>query len=185
MKSDLLRYKYLPCNEGSLSVLSDGTMKFTSPQYFNDPFDCAPDFDSAQHAKFIVTRSDLFKKVGCATGLSPAQRIQKRPEMIKRYVEAVKSPEFGREFIRRLGICSLSRDPLSLLMWAHYAKSHTGFVVEFSIPTSAMGTQKEAGDCVLKWLYPQEVKYAQEKPNIDPFDDRLVSIGEALSCKKR
>lgn len=32
-----------------------------------------------------------------------------------------------------IGICSLSRNPLNLLMWAHYASSHTGFVVEFSV----------------------------------------------------
>lgn len=35
-------YKYLPFNEGSLCVLTEGTVKFTSPLNFNDPFDCLP-----------------------------------------------------------------------------------------------------------------------------------------------
>jgi len=46
-----------------------------------------------------------------------------------------------------------------------------------------MGTHKEATDCILKWLYPQEVKYAQEKPSIDPFDDRLVSTEKHFLVK--
>lgn len=30
-----------------------------------------------------------------------------------------------------IGVLSLTEDPNNLLMWAHYAKSHTGFVLEF------------------------------------------------------
>lgn len=36
------RYKYLPFNEGSLKVITEGTVKFTCPLDFNDPFDCQP-----------------------------------------------------------------------------------------------------------------------------------------------
>jgi hypothetical protein len=46
-------YKYLPVDGsfdspdtlGSLSVIRDGTLKYTSPGDFNDPFDCQPDYD--------------------------------------------------------------------------------------------------------------------------------------------
>ena len=36
----IYRYKYLPFSEGSLKALTEGTMKFTCPLDFNDPFDC-------------------------------------------------------------------------------------------------------------------------------------------------
>ena len=37
-----IEYKYLPFNEGSLKVITEGTVKFTCPLEFNDPFDCQP-----------------------------------------------------------------------------------------------------------------------------------------------
>ncbi len=45
MTNDILRYKYLPFNEGSTCIISEGTMKFSSPDEFNDPFDYSPDID--------------------------------------------------------------------------------------------------------------------------------------------
>lgn len=35
----IYRYKYLPFNENSLKILTEGTIKFTDPETFNDPFD--------------------------------------------------------------------------------------------------------------------------------------------------
>ena len=36
---------------------------------------------------------------------------------------------FGFSFANVLGVLSLSEDPLSLLMWAHYAERHEGLVL--------------------------------------------------------
>ena len=54
IEMDMIRYKYLDYSEGSLCVISDGTMKFTAPKYFNDPFDCAPDFDPEKQADYLM-----------------------------------------------------------------------------------------------------------------------------------
>ncbi len=112
-------------------------MKFTCPSEFNDPFDCDPEMDEDKHLNYIKGRKDLLKKVGDDLGLSPAERIQQKGVMLKRVGNAIQNGEFGQKLVNEVGICSLSRDPLNLLMWAHYAKDHTGFVVEFCIPTQA------------------------------------------------
>ena len=33
-------YKHVDATDGSLSIIRNGTLKFTKPQNFNDPFDC-------------------------------------------------------------------------------------------------------------------------------------------------
>ncbi|MES9903809.1 MAG: hypothetical protein ABW168_14180 [Sedimenticola sp.] len=53
MDETILRYKYVPFSEGSLSIIKEGTMKFTPPTEFNDPFDCAPDIDANEYVKHV------------------------------------------------------------------------------------------------------------------------------------
>jgi hypothetical protein len=101
--------------------------------------------------------------------------------MIKSALLAANSPNYGAELTKHLGICSLSRDPLNLLMWAHYANNHRGFVVEFSIPT--VGAEEEAKDYLLKYLVPLEVNYSKEKPIIDHFDDDNTNANKTTLTK--
>jgi hypothetical protein len=56
-------YKYLPFSDGSLKILSEGTIKFSKPSEFNDPFDCAPDHKSDNIEEFLESRSDLVDRV--------------------------------------------------------------------------------------------------------------------------
>jgi len=153
-------------------------MKFTRPSEFNDPFDCDPEMDAHKHLNYIRGRKDLLKKAGDGLGLSPAKRIQKKGVMLKRLEIALQNGEFGQKLVKDVGICSLSRDLLNLLMWAHYAKDHTGFVVEFCIPMQAQ-TDEDA----LKRLIPFEVKYEEEKPIINPYDDERVNSDKQFLVK--
>lgn len=174
MTKTILRYKYVPFDEGSLCIIKDGTMKFTRPSEFNDPFDCDPEMDVHKYLKYMSEeRKDFFKKAGRKFGLSPAKRIQEKGVMLKRLENACQNGELGQKGVNNaVGICSLSRDPLNLLMWAHYAKDHTGFVVEFCIPLESQTYyEDDAKKEVFNWLVPLEVKYEKEKPIINPYDD--------------
>jgi len=168
------RYKYLPFDQGSLRIITDGTIKFTPPSELNDPFDCAPDVDTSNIADYLNTRSDLLKKAGETLNLSPAQFIEEKPAMIGRLEMAAEHGAFGQQAADEVGICSLTRDPLNLLMWAHYAQHHTGFVVEFDIPVKVIDVDKPATDRLLEWLIPQEVEYQALKPVVNFFDDKDV-----------
>ncbi|MES9903808.1 MAG: DUF2971 domain-containing protein [Sedimenticola sp.] len=113
----------------------------------------------------------MIKKAGDYRGYSPAERIANRRKMLKQVENAVLNDSFVKQLSKGIGVCSLSRDPLNLLMWAHYAKNHTGFVVEFCIPTIAECTKSEAIDYMLDFLVPLEVDYSEEKPTLNSFDD--------------
>ncbi|WP_052166433.1 DUF2971 domain-containing protein [Methylobacter tundripaludum] len=181
MFKTILRYKYVPFDEdGSLCIIKDGTMKFTRPSELNDPFDCDPERDEHKHLEYIKEQKDLLKKAGDSLGLSPAQRIQNKGVMLKRVEIAIQNREFSQKAVNEFGICSLSRDPLNLLMWAHYAKEHTGFVIEFCIPTQA---QRFSEEDALKWLVPHKVKYEQTKPIVSPDDGKLVNVDKYFLVK--
>ena len=177
------RYKYLPFDEGSLRIITDGTIKFTPPSELNDPFDCAPDVDTSNIADYLNTRSDLLKKAGEALKLSPAQLIEEKPTMIRRLEMAAEHGAFGQQAADKVGICSLTRAPLNLLMWAHYAQHHTGFAVEFDIPAVVTDVDKPPTDRLLDWLIPQEVEYQASKPVVNFFDDKDVKTKKHFLVK--
>jgi len=152
----LYRYKYLPFNEGSLRVITDGTLKFTCPLEFNDPFDCAPAYNPASITNFAKARPDLIKQVGDNQGLSPAKRLQRKGVYIQNLRKAIESEDWIRTLIAPLGVLSLSRTAINILMWSHYAKDHTGFVVGLRIAS--------APDALLSRVVPHPVSYVTERP---------------------
>ncbi len=153
----LQRYKYLPYNEGSLNVLTKGTLKFTCPLEFNDPFDCYPAFDPSSIQNISKLRPDLLKAVGKAEGLSPAKRLQRYGVYRANIKKAVESGEYAKGLVKNLGVCCLSRNPTNILMWSHYAKNHTGFIVEFEIAMSAPLP-------LLHQIVPLPVAYQKRRP---------------------
>lgn len=179
---EIVTYKYLPFSDGSLKVLSEGTMKFTKPSDFNDPFDCAPDYDPNNIKEFLESRPDLVQEAANDIGLSPNQIEQEKPAMISRLQAEVKTGKFGQPFSDRVGICSLTRDPLSLLMWAHYAGNHTGFVIEFNIqpdfdPNHCQDIQ------FAEWLIPHKVDYKSDKPVVSLLDDNMTKKDKQFLVK--
>jgi len=187
MSDTILRYKYVPLDDsfkkspdykdGSLCIIKDGTIKFTHPKDFNDPFDCYPDIDGKAISKAYGQDKAFFKELGRRRNLSPAQRIQEKPKQLKNIEKAQNINELLNN---EVGICSLSRNPLNLLMWAHYASSHTGFVVEFSVFNEHLSLN-DAINCSMTCLVPFPVTYKKEKPIItsrDLFYEYFLIKGE-------
>lgn len=92
MSTTILRYKYVPLDDsfkapfdekGSLSIIKDGTMKFTHPKDFNDPFDCYPEIDAKAYSKSQGKNKGLMKRVRNEKNLTAAQYIEKKPTMLK------------------------------------------------------------------------------------------------------
>lgn len=125
-------YKYVPFNDGSLNILTHNTMKFSSYSEFNDPFDCVVNYDIEKSMEYVINeRSDLLKAAGEHLKLSPAQRIQKKSVMLANIRRSMEQGAIAQDLASAWGICSLSDNPNSILMWSHYADLHRGFVVEF------------------------------------------------------
>ena len=176
------RYKYLPFDDGSLQVLASGTIKFTKPSECNDPFDCDPEHESDNVEEFLENRPDLVEKVAKFLNLNPCQKLQEKPLMADRLRTALNNGLFGQPASDNIGICSLSRDPLNLLMWSHYSKDHTGFVVEFEIPIESYELPNDEVS-LFKLLIPREVKYRKEKPIVLFTDDNDMKVEKQFLVK--
>ena len=103
MDKTILRYKYVPFTTGSLALLNDGTMKFTSPTEFNDPFDCMPDINVSKFVEHVSSRKDLLKKSGDNLGYSTAKRLANKSKMLKHFEKNIS------DALRAL-ICGVSVD---------------------------------------------------------------------------
>ncbi|MFC0711555.1 hypothetical protein [Azorhizophilus paspali] len=152
----LYRYKYLPFTEGSLKMITEGTLKFTCPLDFNDPFDCMPSYDRSEIENICKIRPDLIKLAGKQLKLSPAKRLQRKGWFIQNIKRGLDSGEFVRGLVSGLGVLSLSRVATNILMWSHYASDHRGFVVELGIST-------DAPPHLIERVIPQPVKYTTER----------------------
>jgi hypothetical protein len=175
-------YKYLPFSDGSLKILSEGTIKFSKPSEFNDPFDCAPDHQSENLEEFLEFRPDLVDTVLQFKKCSPEDADVEKIAMVKRLKSAIDNGAFGQKASDIVGICSLSRNPLNLLMWAHYADDHKGFVVEFDIPLESFYPIKDEVK-YFEWLIPQKVEYQKAKPVVNFADDKNTKMKKQFLVK--
>lgn len=159
-------YKYLGFDKdgGSFNVLKEGTMKYTCPLEFNDPFDCRPSYCKLALNNLGETKKATINKAMKVKGLSPAQRIQQRGQYIKKLQKYVESESQLRDFLRTVGVVSLSTDPRNILMWSHYADFHKGFLVEFKIPIKKKDYEKVDLKNAAEFLFPLEVNYSAERP---------------------
>lgn len=118
-------------------ILENGMIRFTPSEYLNDPFELRP---SISH----LTREGIEK---CN---SPIECTDEDLDFsMNRYYQTQKFENLFHEKAREYGILSLTgrkdmcvmpsiffvkpNDPrMNLTMWSHYAKEHTGFLIEFS-----------------------------------------------------
>jgi hypothetical protein len=138
-------YKYVPFVRKD--ILETRLLRFTQPGCFNDPFEMHPSFD-------LMSKADI-AKLPVAPGQDghpgPETRLLTRESLaamlntlmpgIQRTIEATVKGQGAWSLDNNLiarsvydekyGILSLAGSPTSLLMWAHYADSHRGFVIQF------------------------------------------------------
>jgi hypothetical protein len=160
----IYRYKYLPFSEGSLRTITEGTMKFTNPVEFNDPFDCLPHYDTTNIQNITRARPDLFKAAGDKKGLSPAKRLQQKGKFVARLRNRITEGSFAKDLLSGVGVVSLSKTALNIPMWSHYADFHRGLVLEFRTPI--MGYKKDL-PLATDRLLPFPVRYSPDRPHIE------------------
>ena len=137
-------YKYVPFHRND--ILETGLVRFTQPGDFNDPFEMRPSFDLMSKADI----ASLPEAPGQEGTTGPKARILTNEALsammnallpgIQRTIAATaKGPgawSLDNNLIARsvydskYGILSLTEQPTSLLMWAHYADAHRGFVLQ-------------------------------------------------------
>ncbi len=111
-------------------IFKNTQLKYNYPSNFNDPFDCLFDFEidltglNRREFEKIVER-----KVHLVEWDLSREKIKKEFNNKNRIEESIK---IFRE--KELTVTCFNSNPMSILMWSHYADNHKGMLLEFKIP---------------------------------------------------
>lgn len=119
-------YKYYNDDPRNLEAVKNNQMWYSAPCNFNDVFDCT----------LTIDEKDIFDSA--LRMFSNKMEVRMGSQMWKKARGTVNQQikKFRSDFedLRtRMGITCLSETDDSLLMWAHYAKNHSGICVEYEL----------------------------------------------------
>ena len=118
-------YKYVDI--AGLRRLLEGTVRFTQPSAFNDPFELLPEI--------VIPDGEPEHRINISFDIMAARRLPPVGELDELPDQSRASDATSRDIVQQLnsliGILSLSRIKDSLLMWSHYADQYAGAVIEF------------------------------------------------------
>ena len=175
-------HKYV--HEDRVDVIESGMIRFSQPAVFNDPFELRPALSkvlSEQAAKQAFEQ--LAEKEPDMQRLREPilNDLERRSNQGAAAMQALLARKFNENF----GILSLTRTPDSLLMWAHYANGHQGFVIEFD-ECHPWFHQGHEGFAHLGHL--RDVRYSKRRPyaTMDKLDeiDLLLTKSVQWKCER-
>lgn len=179
-------YKYL--SPERIDVIHDKKIRYSQSCALNDPFE----------ASFLISDKAAENKIINAlyesatefwNSLKETEKTKENEEILRGKIKEetdrinmmLSANKFGEEVEKlvqkRIGILSLSKTSNSLLMWAHYAKSYTGYVIGFDESDKYFIEPDKNGNLV----YPKNVTYTSERLVIDAKDSLFY---EKLFCTK-
>jgi hypothetical protein len=168
-------YKYLSGDEGSFRIISEGTIKFSDPRTFNDPFDCAPCIEIPSEEDILKYRPELIERVIESLKAKGGDKFNARKKAIARLINSIKNGDFLDQILDKARVLSLSKTPYEILMWSHYANNHKGFALEFEIPLEQVARkivnlQEDRLFAAKCWnLSFEEVVYSENRPTMSAY----------------
>ena len=177
-------------------ILKAKQIRFTQPDVFNDPFEMQPFYESLAEDPGIQKNlnESEFKNVleelvaeqypnlpAGVQNLVPREflpmfaelvapsAVHHAPDLLDGFTQAIRSG-FYKGFNEGIGVLALTEKPDNLLMWAHYAQNHKGFVIEFDHEHKYFHQQLSPSD---ELRYIRKVRYLDKRPNIriSTFED--------------
>lgn len=182
-KTPRILYKYRDWKDDfHKKILIDNELYLSSVDKFNDPFDSTLPF---QHDKSELTEENVIKKfVEINSKNYPnVPKIEFINEAKERFAKGeFTSDNFWRKhhqninknIAERYGICCLTTKNNNLLMWAHYANSHSGICIGFN--TELLYKSK---------LIILKVNYSDFFPTIPLFEDDGLGISSLTTTKSK
>lgn len=173
-------FKYL--HPDRIDVLETCRICFSSPQNLNDPFELKPPLrlyesdelmwaaaekllpqlieDTVAEVPLAIRHLVTKAQVEAAVRVRIRSRDSGFASTLKSLMPALHA-RFSAELEKRVGILCLTEAPDDILMWAHYACSHEGFVVEFD-PNASFFHQRRSVKDEFRHLRP--VHYSNVRP---------------------
>lgn len=139
----LFLYRYYSNLDYVLDLINNKKLYFSSPNEFNDPFDCRPKFsllrcrnESIEDWKYFFTilAKEQYPNISAEKALIYAEAaITKGKHMDKKWL--LESEEYDcqvtNEELEKKRICCFTKSARNQMMWAHYANNHTGIALQF------------------------------------------------------
>jgi hypothetical protein len=174
-------YKYLAPER--IDVLDRAMLRYTPLGAFNDPFEGRPEITLMSTDKQVLESlaeilpleaqrayEQLPPEVKAITPIEQFNAIivrlaeSKKTELLQQFrtLTPLARDIFYRKFDEYLGALCLSEVPDSLLMWSHYAASHSGFVLEFDSHHAHFHEKRSPSD---EFRYLRRVLYRETRPS--------------------
>ena len=157
-------YKYLQPER--IDVLTSGFIMLTRPRLFNDPFELKPHYESLEELQLPVIPN-----------ATPEQLAWIKKEQ-KNINDKVLPPSSKNTILENatqtIVVLSLAENRESLLMWAHYAAAHTGFLIGFDSEQKILAIDSPH-------RHMDRVKYQVKRPSQMTFE--AISNDELLFTK--
>ena len=141
MNEPLGLFKYLSPDSDKLVLFENRLVLLTPPIYLDDPWDFRPKGRFPSEDEILQAWREMEANIAGSPVITlPAEfASQAQLQRLEQIQSDVASTEFlaaqnvnyQSEISKIVGVTSLTELPLCRLMWAYYAKSHTGFVAEF------------------------------------------------------
>ncbi|MFS7241392.1 DUF2971 domain-containing protein [Serratia proteamaculans] len=165
-----------------MDVLRNKSIRLTQPLALNDPFELKPHISAIASDEMITAEVEKVMKERVAIEYRKLPRdvrelftIESFEAMLKskieyfsphRMISSVTPNIKGMlldKFETMIGILCVTTSADNLLMWAHYADSHKGFVIEFDADSEFFNQKRSDVD---EFGFLREVKYQQVRPSV-------------------
>ena len=167
-------YKFYSCNTGEetatllKNILSGNTLLAADPKTFNDPFECKVVLDLEAP---VATRRERYRQDNPGCSESDFTRWIDGLDQSKWHVE-----QSSRQDIMAMhGIACLTQGWENELLWAHYAKHHTGFCIGYD------------ADVLAQWSEPiglGDVEYEDDAPSFRFFHESEIEFVRNVAFTK-
>lgn len=126
-------YKYMTAERvlTCLPEIGDGTLRATQPAALNDPFECAVRMGVARSKEDEDNRqlADALSNINRANVVTDRDVRKEKFHSGSLYVRNLLTKQLSQRF----GIVSFATDPRHPLMWSHYTRDGSGFVVGYAV----------------------------------------------------
>ncbi|ROM60417.1 DUF2971 domain-containing protein [Pseudomonas rhodesiae] len=177
-----------------LSILQSRLIRFSQPSAFNDPFEFLPYIDAIDTPENITAQfqqtmnRDFSEEYDALDALTKSQITKEhfRTYMQSFFLAAENNSgglfnqlalyaqgKINEVSSQHFGVLCLSERHDDLLMWAHYADCHKGFVIEFDSDSPFFHQRRSEKDD-LRYLRP--VVYSKERPAITLTDTDMSEL---------
>jgi len=134
-----------------LKTLLSGNLYFSSPDYFNDPFE----FGFVHRIEDLPLERKLSLNFTVETGNNIL-------EIEEKWTSWLKVTRYSTD-VEKYGVCCFSETKSSIIMWAHYADSHTGLCAGFDFNERLQNNNLQFGN---ELLYCDKVRYDKIKREV-------------------